>query len=230
MAELSVNQTETDISKKKDSEERAFQHGLALQRRQELGAAFAHRCLIIAVWLSVFLAVSCALNIYLIHAVINTPVKYFATENGRVTPMIPLDQPGFGAGQVAGFGADTLRESFTLDFVNYKQQMTSVNPKYSEIGFQDYYKALATSNVLDAVKSKRMNLSVDVGPGVIRSKGLLGNVYVWEYQYPVSLKLNGQQTSTPQQRFIFTIRIERTDVREKPEGLHVTQIITSNAG
>ena len=73
-----------------------------------------------------------------------------------------------------------------------------------------------------------MNLTVDVGTGVIRSRGVLGGRVTWEFQYPVTLKLDGQVTSTPIQRFIFTQRIQQTDVRVKNAGLEVTQVITSN--
>jgi intracellular multiplication protein IcmL len=107
--------------------------------------------------------------------------------------------------------------------------MTRVEPLFSDQGFEGYNKALTSSNILAAVKSQRMNLSVDVAPGVIRSKGVLGDRYTWEFQYPVTLKLDGQQTSTPAQRFIFTLRIQRTDVQEKPAGLEVTQMISTNA-
>ena len=116
-----------------------------------------------------------------------------------------------------------------MDFVHFRDQTTRLSPRYSDEGYQDYYKALTASNVLASVKDQRMNLSVEIGPGVIRSKGKLGDVYTWEYQYPVTLKLDGQQTSSPAQRFIFTQRIQRTDVQVKPKGLEVTQIITSNA-
>lgn len=208
---------------------RAFEHAMALQRSRELGAAFAHRCLSVLLWIGPALVLSVSVNIYLGWEVANPAVKYFTTEKGRVVRVFPLDKPGFSQIDVAAFGADTIRESFTLDFVHYRDQMTRLGERYSEVGFQDYYKALTASNVLAAVKDQRMNLSVDVGPGVIRSKGELGDVYAWEFQYPVTLKLDGQQTSSPAQRFYFTQRIQQTDVRVKNAGLEVTQIITSNA-
>ena len=205
-----------------------FKHAVSAQNKRELGAVFAHRCLTALLWTGAALVLSVSANGYLGWQVANPPVKYFTTENGRVTKVIPLDKPGFSMSDVAAFGADTIRESFTLDFVHYRDQMTRLGERYSEVGFQDYYKALATSNVLKAVKEQRMNLSVDVGPGVIRSKGELGGLYVWEFQYPVTLKLNGQQSSSPPLHFFFTQRIQRTDVREKNAGLEVTQVITSN--
>ena len=207
----------------------AFEHAMGLQRHRELGAAFAHRCLSVLLWLGGAFVLSICLNIYLGWQVANPPVKYFTTENGRMIQATPLDKPGHSQSDVSAFGADTIRDSFTLDFVNYRNQMTRLGERYSEVGYQDYYKALTSSNVLAAVKDKRMNLSVDVGPGVIRSKGELGGRYTWEFQYPVTLKLDGQQTSSPAQRFIFTQRIQQADVRVKNAGLEVTQVITRNA-
>jgi len=207
----------------------AFEHAMVLQRNRELGAAFAHRCLTVLLWGGAALVLSLISNIYLGWQVAHPPVKYFSAEKGRVTPIFPLDKPGFSQSDVSAFGADTIRDSFTLDFQHYKDQMTRVGERYSEAGFQGYYKALTTSNVLEAVKVQRMNLSVDVGPGVIRSRGAPGGIFTWEFQYPVTLKLDGQQSSSPAQRFIFTQRIQQTDVRVKNAGLEVTQVITSNA-
>jgi intracellular multiplication protein IcmL len=209
--------------------EEIYEHAMRLQRDRELGAAFAHRCLTGLIWVSAALVLSVSGNAYLGYKVAHPPVKYFTTEGGRVVKVVPTDKPGHSQSDVSAFGADTIRQSFTLDFVHYRDQMTQLGERYSEAGFVDYYKALTTSNVLEAVKDKRMNLSVDVGPGVIRSKGRLGDKYAWEFQYPVTLKLDGQQSSSPPQRFVFTQRIQQTDVRVKSAGLEVTQIITSNS-
>ncbi len=205
-----------------------FAHAVEAQKKRELGADFAHRCLTALTWVGAALVLSVGVNGYLGWQVAHPPVKYFTTENGRIVKVVPTDKPGFSRSDVSAFGADTIRNSFTLDFVHYRDQMTGVSGDYSEAGFKDYYKALATSNVLKAVRDQRMNLSVEVGPGVIRSSGTLGDRYMWEFQYPVTLKLHGQQTGSPPLHFIFTQRIQRADVNEKPAGLEVTQVITSN--
>lgn len=210
-------------------DQHTFEHALQLQRDRALGAAFANRCLTALLWTAPALVLSVCVNGYLGWMVAHPDVKYFATEDGRVTKVIPTDIPGHSRSEVAAFGADTIRESFTLDFLHYREQMSRLGERYSELGFQDYYKALTTSNVLKAVKDQRMNLWVDVGPGVIRSSGKLGDKYAWEFQYLVTLKLDGQQSTSPPQRFIFTQRIQQTDVRVKHAGLEVTQVITTNA-
>jgi intracellular multiplication protein IcmL len=207
----------------------AYRLAIQLQEDRQLGTTFAHRCLTVAIWLAAALLVSLVVNGGLAWKVAHPPVKYFATENGEVIPIEPQDKPAFSQEDVAAFGATTLRKSFNLDFVHYKNQMSEVGDRYSEEGYKGYYTALTASNLWTSVKDQRMNLSVDVGPGVIRSKGLLGDVYTWEFQYPVTLKLDGQQTGAPAQRMIFTVRIQRPDVNKKPRGLEVTQLISTGA-
>lgn len=209
--------------------ERSYVHAITAQRQRELGAEFAHRCLKALIWVATALVLALALIGFLGWQVAFPPIKYFATENGRVVPIQATDKPAFSDRDVSAFGADTIRESFTLDFVHYKDQTTRLSERYSDVGYQDYYKALIASNVLASVTERRMNMSVEVGPGVIRSKGLLGDVFTWEYQYPVTLRLDGQLTGSPAQSFIFTLRIQRTDVQVKSKGLEVTQVISSNS-
>lgn len=208
----------------------AYAPALTAQHERSLGAAFAHRCLAVAMW-------SCATSSGLIVAVIvlvwmiyHPPQKYFATEQGRITQVYPLDQPAWSESDVSQFGADTIRDGFTLDFVHYRNQMTAVSPRFSEEGFVGYNQALTSSNVLAAVRDKRMNLTTSTEPGVITSRGVINGRYAWEFQYPVTLRLQGQNSNSPPLRYIFTLRIQQADVRFKPQGLEVTQTITNNAG
>ncbi|MBX8493178.1 DotI/IcmL family type IV secretion protein [Pseudomonas cichorii] len=220
---------QTKLQNAVEAEDQAFVHALAAQQKRELGAEFAHRCLTALIWTGGALVLSLCINGGLAWQVAHPPVKYFTTEDGRIVPVKPTDQPAFSDSDVAAFGADSIRRSFTLDFTHYKDQINSVKDDYDDLGYVDYYKALNTSNILTSVKDQRMNLSVDVGPGRIRAKGLQGDKFTWEYQYPVTLKLDGQVTGTPAQRFIFTQRMQRTDVQVKNKGLEVIQIITSGA-
>lgn len=214
---------------RRESDAEAFVHAQDLHRKRELGAAFAHRCLTIALQLGAALILSISVNGYLVWKVAHPDVKYFATEDGRIIEVHPTDKPHYSQEDVGKFGADTIRKSFNLDFVHYRDQMTRAESSYNDLGYQDYYNALVTSNLYAAVKEQRLNLSVEVGPGVIRSKGKPGGIYTWEFQYPVTMKLDGQTTSSPVQRFYFTQRIQRVEENVKPAGLEVIQVISTKA-
>lgn len=217
------------LQERRTANEEAFVHAQDAQRQRELGAAFAHRCLTALIWTGGAFVMAIVVIGFLAWKVAHPPVKYFTTENGRVIPVRPRDAPAFSDSDVSAFGADTIRRSFTLDFIHYKDQISNVKDDYDDQGFAGYYKALNSSNILASIKDQRMNLSVDVGPGRITNKGRQGDVDGWVYQYPVTLKLDGQVTGSPAQRFIFTQRIQSTDVEKKNKGLEIVQLITSGA-
>ena len=209
----------------------AYEHALLAQHERALGAEFARSCLKKLGWsliLNVLLAITVGILFFLY---LNVPREYFATEGGRITPVYATDKPVWSESDVRQFGADTISRVFTLDFVHYKDQMTAAAVDFSSEGFVGYNQALTTgSNILALIKDKRMNLTNTVEPGVITRRGVVGGRYTWELQYPVMLKLQGQNSSTPPLRYIFTLRIQQADPRIKPRGLEVTQTITNNAG
>lgn len=205
----------------------AFELVMIEHEKRQLGAEFARRCLKALVIAGIVIAVQSVSIVYLVWLAAENKVAYFSTEGGRVQRMFALDQPAFSALDVVAFGSDTIRESFTLDFVHYQRQMSGVQVRFNEKGYNDYYKALTSSNLWTAVVKQRMNLSVSVDPGVVTSKGVIGGLYAYEVQYPVALKLDGQQSSNSAQHYILTLRIQQVDPRQKSNGLEVTQVITS---
>lgn len=209
----------------------AYEHAVQAQHERTLGAEFALSCLTKLGWSLMANVIQAIAIVVLIWAYMNVPQHYFATENGRITRVFPTDKPVWSENEVRQFGADTISKAFTLDFVHYRDQMTAVSPDFSEEGFAGYNQALTTgSNILALVKDKRMNLTNTVEPGVIARRGVIGDRYTWEFQYPVTMRLQGQNSSSPPLRYIFTLRIQQADVRLKPRGLEVTQTITNNAG
>lgn len=213
-----------------DEDLQAFAEAHRLQEEKSLGATFARKSLSVNMLLGSVLLASVGLNIYQGWQVAHPDNRYFATQDGRITPIYPLNRPHWSAEDVSKFGADTIQQSFTLDFVHYRNQMTDVMFRYDDQGYAGYYTALTRSNVLSMVRDRRMNLSVSVSPGVIHSKGLLNNgVYVWKIQYPVTLQLDGQQSSMPAQHYIVELMIQQADPRIKPLGLEARQTIMMNA-
>lgn len=222
-----MNQNPDTAQRDNDSSSSIYRAALSLHYQHQLGAQFARTTLKVCLITTTCLMISLILNGYLGWKVAHPPIKYFATQAGRVIPLIPTDQPAFSLSEVSDFGAHAIREAFTMDFVHFKAQMSQASASFSEEGFKSYYQALSQSNVLAAVRDKKMNLAVMLAPGVVRQKGRLSNgVYAWEIQYPVTLKLSGQTLSLPEQRFIFSLFIQRADLREKPSGLEVTQLVT----
>lgn len=209
-----------------------FMEALQLHKDRMLNAAFARKCLAVALVSVSFNLVQFPVNTWLAWQVAHPPVKYFATLNGSVLAQYPTSEPAYRDDDVIAFGDKVIRSAFQLDFKNFRTQISDQQQKFSEDGFRSYYSALTNSNLFSRVKTDKLLMSANVTcKGMIYRRGREGQdgPYIWEVQYPVTLSLDGQTRSLSPQNFIFTIRIQRTDVRLKPEGIEVASVVTRDA-
>lgn len=180
--------------------------------------------------IGIALLISVTLNAVLIWAIFQKDRDYFATDSGRLVRLAPTSEPAWSQDDATAFGSQALTRAFNLDFVHYREQVSAVAPLFSEDGHASYVEALNNSNILDALKKDRMNLTATVGAGVVVRRGRLNDgTWFWTTQYPVRLRLVGQTNSRPEQPFVFEITIQRVDPRLKPVGMEIRQIISRNS-
>ncbi|WP_321959367.1 DotI/IcmL/TraM family protein [Burkholderia cenocepacia] len=156
----------------------------------------------------------------------NPDRQYFASDNGRIFPLIPMSQPYRKASDVIQYAKDTMNRSFTMDFLNWRQQLEDVRGNYTRDGFKSLIASLQASGVLTTVRDRRMNMSITAGTGVLTKEGVEDGVYVWYVEMPIEIKLSGQTSDMPSQRFLATVRIERVSTLDSIEGIGVGQTVT----
>ncbi|PHM37626.1 Dot/Icm type IV secretion system inner membrane complex IcmL/DotI [Xenorhabdus mauleonii] len=207
-----------------------YASAIAQHNANQLNVGFTRKLLTANVWFAASTFIAMIVIGCLVYAVLHPPVKYFATQNGRIIPLHPTNVPAYSDADVVDFGNKLILDAFTLDFVNYRAQMNRVIPRFSDEGFQNYHAAFTLSNVLSSIKDKKMNMSAMTSSGVIVSKGTLENgLYAWKVQYPTKLKLVGQVNSLPEQSFVISLLIQQVDPRLKNAGLEIGQLITYEA-
>ncbi|HAX4157502.1 TPA: hypothetical protein JZE13_004542, partial [Escherichia coli] len=113
-----------------------------------IGRGMIHITLVLAY----ALAVVVTLAGWLAWKVAHPPVHYFSTENGVITRIVPTDEPGWSQNDAIDFGARALRESFSLDFVHFREQTAAVRPYYSAEGYTGYVRGLESSNILSSIR------------------------------------------------------------------------------
>ncbi|HDY3422199.1 TPA: DotI/IcmL/TraM family protein [Escherichia coli] len=217
-------------TKQSSREKTPYADAVALMKKAAdvltIGRGMIHVTLVLAY----ALAVVVTLAGWLAWKVAHPPVHYFSTENGIITRIVPTDEPGWSQNDAIDFGARALRESFSLDFVHFREQTAAVRPYYSAEGYTGYIRGLESSNILSSVRDDRMNLTNSIGAGVVSKTGRLSDgTWVWVIQYRVSLQLVGQKTKRPEQKQLFEVTIQRTDPRVKYAGMEIRQIISRDA-
>jgi len=174
----------------------------------------------------VALLLSLAGNLYLGWCATHPEREYFATDNGRLFPLIPLSRPYRKTADVIQYAKDTVNRSFTLDFMNFRQQLEDTRAGYTKPGFKSFLDSLTASGVLASVRERRMNMSISSSTGVLTKEGIEDGHYVWFVELPIEVKLAGQTSELPAQRFLATVRVERVSTLDSIEGIGVGQIVT----
>jgi intracellular multiplication protein IcmL len=172
------------------------------------------------------LALSVTGNLYLGWYATHPVREYFASDNGRLFPMIPMSQPYRKTADVIQYAKDTVNRSFTLDFLNFRQQLEDTRASYTREGFKSFLDSLKASGVLDAVRERRMNMSISANTGVLTKEGIEDGRYIWLIELPIEIKLAGQTLELPPQRFLTIVRVERIPTLDSLEGIGVGQIVT----
>ncbi|HET9646205.1 MAG TPA: DotI/IcmL family type IV secretion protein [Burkholderiaceae bacterium] len=172
------------------------------------------------------LAISVIVNFGLVWFAVHPVREYFASDNGRLFPMIPLGRPYRKPADAIQYAKDTLNQSFTLDFNNWRSELEGVRYRYDAEGFKSYLQALQQSGILETVRTRRMNMSITTGTGVLVKEGIEDGRYTWYVEAPIELKFAGQTSEMPSQRFKATVRVARTSTLDNIEGIDVSQLIT----
>jgi intracellular multiplication protein IcmL len=151
---------------------------------------------------------------------------YFVSDNGRLFPLVPLKVPYVKQSDVIKFAKETMEASNTLDFTNYRSQMEAVRSRYTKEGFSAYATGMDTNGTLPLIKGKRMNLTSSTGTGVLIGEGEQDGVYQWEVKIPLTLKLVGQNTEMPEQKFYALVRVTRVPTLDNLQGIGVMSVVT----
>lgn len=161
---------------------------------------------------------------------------YFATDpHGRLTRLIPLDEPMVSDEEVTQFSQNCVTRSFSLDFVpdQLRAKLNGLHDCYSNAGFSALMTAFDQSNILQKIRDGRMvSSAVATGAAVITAEfpNAPGG-YLWTVQQPISITL-ASQTQQRSYSFVVETHIQRVSNVDNPTGISTSalQIIGNGQG
>lgn len=154
---------------------------------------------------------------------------YFAVDNtGHVLQIEPLSKPFLSNDALTQWAADTARMSYSLDFVNWRDQLGRIRDRFSDTAYKDFLRELDASGNLALVKDQRVILESVTDPArIVRSTINASGRYEWTVEVPMSVVTHYGGTSQRSQRLLVTLQITRVDVRFRPDsGVVVTQLLS----
>lgn len=190
----------------------------------------SYRKVMIILLVSVLLNLSLGAILYYIVSHPPMPL-YFATSiNGRITPIVAIDQPNQADSSVLQWANQAAIASYTYDFVSYRKELQVASEFYTAEGWQMFMDALVASNNLDAVKAKKLIVSaVATQAPVVLRKGILNGRYSWRIQMPILVTYQSASQFT-QENYMMTMLIQRVSTLNNPRGIGISQVVVGPAG
>lgn len=201
-----------------------------IQARLRWATTVATNAIRVAVGLLVIALGSLALNV--VHWAASDPPRYFAaTADGRFIELAPLDEPIQSEAQVKQWVADRVRETLSIDFVDWRAQLNAQQPYYEPRAFKSLIESMQEhGGMLDLVREQKLVTHVDVRQApVVQATGLDEGRRLWRIGFPLRMSYESQSGTEATQDYEVVVTVARVPVTELADGLRIRQIVPEPA-
>lgn len=116
------------------------------------------------------------------------PVYVPVTDDGHLLPLIPLNQPNVGRGEVGAFALEAIHAANTYDYINFRDQLNEAAVYFTPKGWNQYNDQLKSTRTLEAVQERRMIVSVKpMGEVAVPAEAVQDGIYTWRVEIPVEV-------------------------------------------
>lgn len=153
--------------------------------------------------------------------------KYFATtHDGKLIKLVPLNQPNLTTNALLQWAVEAATAAYTFNFVDYRKALQDVRGYFTNLGYQNFIKALQDSRNLEAVKSKKLVVSaVPTGAPVVLREGVTSSgLYAWQVQFPMLLTYQSASDLITQ-NITITMLISRVPTLESDKGIGIASFV-----
>jgi len=141
-----------------------------------------------------------------------------------------LERPNVSTNALLSWVTLAATSTFTFDFVNYKDQLKTLEDYFTDAGYDSFLNALQTAGTLKKIDEDKLVLSaVAVGPAIILTEGEQRSGYTWRVQVPLLVRY--QSASVNETRYqVVDVLVTQVSTSDAPKGIGIAQYIASEAG
>lgn len=158
------------------------------------------------------------------------PVQYryfLSNETGQIKEITSISEPLLREQDVSSWVSSAMLQAFTIDFANYKRQLSESQNNFTQGGYDAFTKALQESGILNSIITFKYTTSVALTQApVVINKGIVPgtNKYGWQVQVPILVTYQSTQATTTQ-AITLDILVVRRPESENPRGIGIAQLL-----
>jgi intracellular multiplication protein IcmL len=152
--------------------------------------------------------------------------RYFATtEDGRLIPMVPLNEPNLSTPALMSWVAQASTEVMTFGFNDYRRRLQEASRSFTRRGWESFTQALQQARIIEMVEANQQVVTAaPQGAPILESEGLVAGRYQWVIQLPLVLTYqSGSRTKSDS--LLVTVVVVRVPRLESPNGVGIEQWI-----
>lgn len=180
----------------------------------------------------VALALSIAANI--VQATRPVPVKYiYADSQGHISPLVALNLPNMKDSDVAVWVSNAISQSFSMDFVRYREQLQNAQQYFTPEGWQAFQQGLQGPHLLSQVTDNHLIMqTVPTQAPELLSARSEGGYFTWRFSIPVVIKFQssgnqGGGTSAGEYDAVVHVTVTRLPETYQDSALGISRISIS---
>ncbi len=152
--------------------------------------------------------------------------RYFATtEDGRLIPMISLNQPNLSNPALMSWVAQAATEVMTFGFNDYRRRLQESSRFFTRKGWESFTQALQEARIIESIQANTQVITAAPRAApVLQSEGLVNGQYQWVVQVPMIMSYQSG-SKTRADRWIVTLVVVRVPRLESPNGVGIAQWI-----
>ncbi|MGB0719021.1 MAG: type IVB secretion system apparatus protein IcmL/DotI [Bdellovibrionales bacterium] len=152
--------------------------------------------------------------------------RYFATtEDGRLVPMVALNEPNMSVPALMSWVAQASTEVMTFGFNDYRRRLQESSRNFTRRGWESFTQALQRSRIIEMVEANQQVVTaIPRGAPVLRSEGLAAGRYQWIIEMPMVVSYQAG-SKIRNDSLLVTLVVVRVPRLESPNGVGIEQWI-----
>ncbi len=196
--------------------------------RNEFYKDSVHR-LFFALTVSISLNLAGLYGLFYIYTNPPSPVYFPTTASGRITPLIPLEQPNMSDTEILQWANLAIIAANSYNYVNYRSEFQAASEFFTAEGWDSFIKAIESSNNLQAVITNRFVVSaVATQAPTIIERGVYNGRYSWRIRMPIMVTYQSQTVASIP--VVVNMLITRVPTLNSPKGIGIAQFVSIPVG
>lgn len=152
--------------------------------------------------------------------------RYFATtEDGRLIPMVQLNQPNLSNPALMSWAAQATTEIMTFGFNDFRRRLQESSRFFTRRGWESFSGALKDARILESIEANsQVVTAAPSGAPILRSEGVVNGQYQWVVEVPMVLSYQSGARKRADY-WLVTLVIVRVPRLESPNGVGIAQWI-----